>query len=196
MSHIYELCHAMETQISASCLKVMRYLTIYLCMCETWLCHVWHDSFLFDMTHSCVTWLTRMWHDSLMTQLIHKTFINNVLSHDLCMCKIWLICMWHDSFVCGMTHLYVAWLIYMWHDSSKCDMTYFYVTRLMNDMTHVQKICKWCAVARYLCMCEIWLIRMWHDWLKCDMTHSCVTWMVRAWNDSWMTWLVHKKICK
>jgi len=86
--------------------------------CGTWLMHVGHDLFLYDMidlcnmTHSSVTWLifcitslTHVWHDSFT---------------------------WRDSFMCDVTYDFIcdswvrvwrdSWLIHVRHGSFMCDI--------------------------------------------------------------------------
>jgi len=107
----------------------------------TWI-HLWYGVLIYDMTHAYVTWIIHMEHDSFIwdvtrpsvrvyscvTRLIH-------MSHDSSTCYMthpyvtWL--------VCDMTHWYVTWLILVWHDSSLCDMTHsMWHDSFICDLTH------------------------------------------------------------
>jgi len=68
-------------------------------------CIVWHDAFIFDMTHSYARWLIHMWHDSYRPHSSHME-VRDVTR-----------IVWHDSFTCDMTHSYATWFIHMRHDS-------------------------------------------------------------------------------
>jgi len=119
----------------------------------TWLIRTWHDSLIFDLTHSYVRRLDCTWHACLRRQW---PFVTR------------LIHMWHDSFTCDMTHSHVTRLIHMWHDSFICDLTHSYVTRLIH-MWHDSFMCD--MTHSY----ATWLIHVSHDSFICDMTHSRVT---------------------
>jgi len=105
MSHINE-----ASNTSSICNVIYLYVTTPKHVAHwhvTCLIHVWHDSFLRNMTNSYVTSLIYMRHVLSMCDLTHSYR--------------------HDSFIRDMTHSYVAWLILKWHDSSIRDMTQSYV---------------------------------------------------------------------
>jgi len=56
-----------------------------LCTCETWLIHMRHGLFVWDMTHSYKTWLVRRRHDAFRWVMPHSY-------------ETWLIHMRHDAY--------------------------------------------------------------------------------------------------
>jgi len=67
-------------------------------------------------------------------------------------------------------HSCVPWLPHLWHDS------------FMRDASPDSSVC--CKLSANLAV--TWLIHVQHASLTCDMTHSCVTWLLRMWQDSFM----------
>ena len=118
---------------------------------QWWLIYTWHDSFIYDMTHSWVKWLIQPWHDSFLRDMTHADVTGVVTeSRKLVTSHTWLIHMWHDSFLRdrvrgrvkktsddsytpGLTHSYATWLIFEWYDSFLRNMTHPYVTGFVEE---------------------------------------------------------------
>jgi len=125
-----------------------------------WLIHMWHDSYMWNMTHLHEICLIPTRHASFLCVTWQSRARDKTWSY-----VTWLMHMWHDSYICDMTDSYETWLIPVRHDFFMCttwqsrahDMPHSYVT---------------------------WLIHVWHDAFICDMTHTCLTWLIHMWHDS------------
>jgi len=119
-------------------------------------CQVWHDSFIYEMSHLHATWLIHMRHHSA------GAFCTAIPpsprgSWTLLPCVTWLIYMWNVTFTHDVIHSYVTSL-------SRCLYT----------VIPPSPRGSW-ALFPYL----TWLIHMCHDSLTRDMTHPCATWLRR-----------------
>jgi len=131
----------------------------------TWLIHIGHDSFIWDINRSCVTWqiakVFEMIHSygPWLVHMGHDSFIRDMADSQS---------VWQESFIWDMTRSYVTWQI-----AKVFDRTHSYWTWLMH-MGHDSFIRD--MADRQSVWHDSWHMR--HDSSIHDMTRSYMIWQI------------------
>jgi len=158
--------------MSFSCISLLyRLQWCVICVtCVTWLIHMWHVSFIRDMTRSYVTWLIHMWHVIIFPLCWKSFWFFFPFSGCLVMVIIFsFFCMsfsgWRLSFSFSGCHYFTSCstpggvyiicgcILYI-----ICDRTHSYVTLL--HIWHDGVICLYVRVCVCMCVCVCGCVRV------------------------------------
>jgi len=140
-----------------------------------WLIHMCHDSFICAMTHSCAMTHTAFTRE--MTRPMCNDSFTHKHEHFSCH-TIRPSDMWHDSFICTVSQYYVPW-----HDSSHVPwLVHIHDSSQGHDSFIYMRHWFCCPRIRPSNMCQRFM---------CALTHSCVTWLIHVWYDSFICVMTH-----